>query len=47
MAHPEYILTLSCLDQRGIVHRVSGFLADHGCNIIDGGILTMRSTLGR
>ncbi|MBB5390990.1 MULTISPECIES: formyltetrahydrofolate deformylase [unclassified Herbaspirillum] len=35
MAHPEYILTLSCLDQRGIVHRVSGFLADHGCNIID------------
>ena len=32
---PEYILTLSCLDQRGIVHRVSGFLAEHGCNIID------------
>jgi formyltetrahydrofolate deformylase len=35
MAHPEYILTISCLDQRGIVHRVSGFLAEHGCNIID------------
>lgn len=35
MTHPEYILTLSCLDQRGIVHRVSGFLADHGCNILD------------
>src|SRR4051794_25493725 len=35
MTHPEYILTLSCLDQRGIVHRVSGFLAQHGCNIID------------
>jgi len=35
MAHPEYILTLSCLDQRGIVLRVSGFLAEHGCNIID------------
>jgi formyltetrahydrofolate deformylase len=35
MTHPEYILTLSCPDQRGIVHRVSGFLADHGCNIID------------
>jgi formyltetrahydrofolate deformylase len=35
MTHPEYILTLSCLDQRGIVHRVSGFLAGHGCNIID------------
>ncbi|MFL6672986.1 MAG: formyltetrahydrofolate deformylase [Massilia sp.] len=32
---PEYILTLSCLDRRGIVHRVSGFLAEHGCNIID------------
>ncbi|NHZ95286.1 formyltetrahydrofolate deformylase [Massilia sp. CCM 8734] len=35
MTHPEYILTLSCLDQRGIVHRVSGFLAEHCCNIID------------
>ncbi|PUA20822.1 formyltetrahydrofolate deformylase [Glaciimonas sp. PCH181] len=35
MSHPEYILTLSCLDQRGIVHRVSGFLAEYGCNIID------------
>ena len=35
MTHPEYILTLSCLDQRGIVHSVSGFLAEHGCNIID------------
>ncbi|MDY7537191.1 formyltetrahydrofolate deformylase [Undibacterium sp. RTI2.1] len=33
--HPEYILTLSCPDQRGIVHKVSGFLANHGCNIID------------
>ena len=35
MTHLEYILTLSCMDQRGIVHRVSGFLAEHGCNIID------------
>jgi len=35
MTHPEYILTLSCLDQRGIVQRVSGFLADRGCNILD------------
>ncbi|NMM27894.1 MAG: formyltetrahydrofolate deformylase [Glaciimonas sp.] len=35
MMHPEYILTLSCPDQRGIVQSVSGFLADHGCNIID------------
>ncbi|MDB5729647.1 MAG: purU [Noviherbaspirillum sp.] len=33
--YPQYILTLSCHDQRGIVHRVSGFLAEHGCNIID------------
>ena len=33
--YPEYILTLSCPDQRGVVHRVSGFLAEHGCNIID------------
>lgn len=32
---PEYILTLSCPDQLGIVHRVSGFLAGHGCNILD------------
>lgn len=35
MNHPEYILTLSCPDHRGIVHRVSGFLVEHGCNIID------------
>ncbi len=35
MKYPEYILTLSCLDQRGIVRNVSGFLADHGCNIIN------------
>jgi formyltetrahydrofolate deformylase len=34
-APPEYILTLSCLDQRGIVHRVSGLLAECGCNIVD------------
>jgi formyltetrahydrofolate deformylase len=31
----QYILTLSCLDQRGIVHRVAGVLAEHDCNIID------------
>jgi formyltetrahydrofolate deformylase len=35
MTYPEYILTLSCLDHRGIVLRVAGFLAEHGCNIID------------
>ena len=28
-----YILTLSCPDQRGIVHAVSGFLLEHGANI--------------
>jgi formyltetrahydrofolate deformylase len=31
----EFILTLSCPDQRGIVHRVSGFLVEQGCNILD------------
>jgi len=31
----EYILTLSCPDQRGIVRAVSGLLADSGCNILD------------
>lgn len=35
MPSPQFILTLSCLDQRGIVQKVSGFLAEHGCNIID------------
>lgn len=29
------ILTLSCPDRLGIVHAVSGFLADHGANILD------------
>jgi formyltetrahydrofolate deformylase len=32
---PEFILTLSCRDQRGIVHRVAGLLAEYGGNIID------------
>lgn len=31
----QCILTLSCPDQRGIVHKVSCFLEDHHCNIID------------
>ena len=35
MMPPEYILVLSCVDRRGIVHRVSGFLAERGCNILD------------
>lgn len=31
----EFILTLSCLDAKGIVHAVSGLLYEAGCNIID------------
>ena len=31
----DFTLTLSCEDTIGIVHAVSGFLVDHGCNIID------------
>jgi formyltetrahydrofolate deformylase len=33
--HKDYILTLACPDQRGIVHAVSGFLSERGCNILD------------
>ncbi|MFB0833813.1 formyltetrahydrofolate deformylase [Arthrobacter halodurans] len=29
----DIVLKLSCTDRIGIVHAVSGFLADHGCNI--------------
>jgi formyltetrahydrofolate deformylase len=32
---PEYILTLSCPDRRGIVHAVAGPIADCGCTILD------------
>ncbi|MBU4611103.1 formyltetrahydrofolate deformylase [Achromobacter sp. GG226] len=35
MARQDYILTLSCPDTTGIVHRVSGVLFDLGCNILD------------
>ncbi len=31
----EYVLVLSCADRLGIVHAVSGFLAEHACNIVD------------
>jgi len=31
----ELVLTLSCPDRPGIVHAVSGLLAERGCNIID------------
>jgi formyltetrahydrofolate deformylase len=33
--HPEYILTLSCPDRRGIVHAVAGLIAECGCTILD------------
>ena len=32
---PDFVLTLSCVDRIGIVHAVSGFLVEHGCNILD------------
>jgi formyltetrahydrofolate deformylase len=31
----EYVLTLSCPDQRGIVHAVASFLLVTGCTIVD------------
>jgi len=31
----SFILTLSCPDRLGIVHAVTGFLAERGCNIVD------------
>ncbi|MGH3328584.1 MAG: formyltetrahydrofolate deformylase [Streptomycetales bacterium] len=31
----EYVLTLSCPDRRGIVHGVSRYLLEMGCNILD------------
>lgn len=31
----EYTLTLSCPDRPGLVAGVSGFLANHGCNILE------------
>jgi len=33
MTAPTYVLTLSCPDQPGIVHAVSGLLFQHGANI--------------
>jgi formyltetrahydrofolate deformylase len=32
---PDYILTLSCTDEIGIVHAVSGFLVERRCTIVD------------
>jgi formyltetrahydrofolate deformylase len=35
MAPPQFVLTLSCRDTKGIVYAVSGLLYQAGCNIID------------
>ena len=35
MSTSKYILTLSCPDQMGVVHTVSGFVFERGGNIID------------
>ena len=32
---PTYILTLSCSQRPGIVHAVSAFLFEHGCDIVE------------
>lgn len=34
-ANEEFILTISCPDRPGIVHAVTGFLAQHNLNIVD------------
>lgn len=31
----EHVLTLDCPETPGIVHAVSGFLVDHGCDIVE------------
>ncbi len=41
---PDFVLTLSCVDRIGIVHAVSGFLVEHGCNILDSAQFLDRST---
>ena len=32
---PEHVLSLDCVESPGIVHAVSGFLVEHGCDIVD------------
>jgi len=34
-APPEFVVTVSCPDQPGIVADVGRFLVDHGCNIVE------------
>jgi len=31
----DFVLTLSCEDRLGIVYAVTGYLVEHGCNIVD------------
>lgn len=31
----EHVLTLDCAESPGIVHAVTGFLVDHGCDIVE------------
>lgn len=40
----SYILTLSCPDKSGIVHAVSGFLANNRCNITESAQFNDRAT---
>jgi formyltetrahydrofolate deformylase len=35
LSSSAFVLTLSCPDQVGLVHAVSGFVAEQGCNILD------------
>jgi formyltetrahydrofolate deformylase len=35
VTNPNYVLTISCPDRRGIVAEVSRFLAENNCNILD------------
>jgi len=35
MTHPDFVLSLSCPDRRGIVAEVSRFLFERNCNILD------------
>jgi formyltetrahydrofolate deformylase len=35
MTHPEFVLSLSCPDRRGIVAEVTRFLSECNCNILD------------
>ena len=34
-ATAEHVLTVDCAESPGIVHAVSGFLLNHGCDILD------------